>query len=237
MILGILSGMVVDGTERVRPKNRLVTALLVAAAVPLGSVAALRLVGFDGDWYTLIALSLTPYVACWGLVLGGLALVLRRWWTGAIALLLAVVLGVLVAPRAFASSVREMPGKTVRVMASNLYFGRADPRAVVDLVRSQRIDVLNLVELTPDAVAGLDQAGLGTLLPYRVLHAAGGASGSGILSRFPLKEVDLTGDSAAKQPGAQVDLGAGVVLEVVAVKQESMTSGPSPIASKICAPV
>jgi endonuclease/exonuclease/phosphatase family metal-dependent hydrolase len=208
--------MVVAEVDRVRPRNRLVTALLVAAVVPLAAIAALRLLGFDGDWYTLIALSLTPYVGVLGVLLGVLALALRRWWTGSVALVLALALVALVAPRAFASSVRDMHGKTLRVMSSNLYLGQADPRAVVDLVRSQRIDVLNLVELTPAAVTGLDRAGLAALLPYRVIHAAAGADGSGILSRFPLREVDLTGDSAAKQPGAEADLG-GVVVEIVAV--------------------
>jgi endonuclease/exonuclease/phosphatase (EEP) superfamily protein YafD len=185
--------------------------------VPLAALVALRLIGYDGDWYTLVALSLTPYVAAAGVVFGGLALALRRWWAGGIALVLAIVLAVLVLPRLSASDQRDVHGKTLRVLASNLLYGQADPKAVVDLVREQRIDVLNLVELTPRAVDGLTAAGLFQALPYRVLHPAPGAFGSGIVSRFPLKEVNLTGDSAAKQPGAQADLGDGVVAEIVAV--------------------
>ncbi|WP_284745033.1 endonuclease/exonuclease/phosphatase family protein [Amycolatopsis sp. RTGN1] len=209
--------MTVAEETRVRRKYPLVTALLVVPLVLLAALVALRLIGYDGDWYTLVALSLTPYVAAAGVLLGGLALALRRWWVGGTALVLAIVLAVLVLPRLSASDQREVHGKTLRVLASNLLYGQADPKAVVDLVREQRIDVLNLVELTPRAVDGLTAAGLFQALPYRVLHPAPGAFGSGIVSRFPLKEVNLTGDSAAKQPGAQADLGDGVVAEIVAV--------------------
>lgn len=215
--LGILGTMTVAEETRVRRKNPLVTALLVVPLVLLAGLAALRLIGYDGDWYTLVALSLTPFAAVAGLLLGGLALALRRWWVGGTALVLAVALAVLVVPRLSASDQREVHGKTLRVLASNLLYGQADPKAVVDLVREQRIDVLNLVEMTPRVVDGLTAAGLFQLLPYRVLHPAPGAFGSGIVSRFPLKEVNLTGDSAAKQPGAQADLGDGVVAEIVAV--------------------
>ncbi|WP_072475854.1 endonuclease/exonuclease/phosphatase family protein [Amycolatopsis australiensis] len=209
--------MTVAEQMRVRRKNPLVTALLVVPLVPLAALAALRLIGYDGDWYTLAALALTPFATAAGALLGVLALALRRWWIGGLALVLAVVLAVLVLPRLSASDQRDVHGKTLRVLASNLLYGQADPKAVVDLVREQRIDVLNLVEMTPRAVDGLTAAGLFQLLPYRVLHPAPGAFGSGIVSRFPLKEVNLTGDSAAKQPGAQADLGDGVVAEIVAV--------------------
>jgi endonuclease/exonuclease/phosphatase (EEP) superfamily protein YafD len=209
--------MVVAEETRSRRKNPLVTGLLVVPVVPLALLAGLRLIGFDGGWHTLIALSLTPYAAAAGLLLGGVALALRRWWTGGVALVLAVALAVLVVPRVAASEQREVHGKTLRVLASNLLYGQADPKAIVDLVREQRIDVLNLVEMTPRAVDGLTAAGLFETLPHRVLHPAPGAFGSGIVSRFPLQEVNLTGDSAAKQPGAEADLGDGVVVELVAV--------------------
>ncbi|ADJ50413.1 endonuclease/exonuclease/phosphatase [Amycolatopsis mediterranei S699] len=215
--LGILGSMVVVEQMRSRRKNPLVTGLLVVPVVPLALLAALRLLGFDGGWYTLVALALTPFAAAAGALAGGLALALRRWWIGGVALVLALALAVVVLPRASAGEQRAVQGKTLRVLASNLLYGRADPKAVVDLVREQRIDVLNLVEMTPSAVDGLTAAGLFDLLPYRVLHPAPGAFGSGIAARLPLKEVNLTGDSAAKQPGAEVDLGDGVVAEIVAV--------------------
>ncbi|MDT8910981.1 endonuclease/exonuclease/phosphatase family protein [Amycolatopsis sp. PS_44_ISF1] len=218
--------MAINDEVRVRrPRNRVVTGLLLLAGVPLALVTALRTVGYDGGWYTLVLLSLTPYAVVYGLVLGGLALGLRRRWTGGIALALAVLLAVFVIPRALAGEPPAATGKTLRVMSSNLYLGRADPQAVVRLVRDHRVDVLDLLEMTPAAVAGLDRAGLFTLLPNRVLHPDSGANGSGIVSRFPLTEENYAGDSAAKQPGALADLGDGVTVELVAAHPLSPDSG------------
>ena len=42
--------MTVAEETRIRRKNPLVTALLVVPVVPLAGVAALRLIGYDGDW-------------------------------------------------------------------------------------------------------------------------------------------------------------------------------------------
>jgi endonuclease/exonuclease/phosphatase family metal-dependent hydrolase len=74
-------------------------------------------------------------------------------------------------------------------MTANLYFGTADLRQVVRIVRDRRIDVLALEELTTGAVAGLERAGLRDLLPYAVTQPAVGAAGTGLWSRLPLTEV------------------------------------------------
>lgn len=224
--VGILKAMVIDDEVRVRrPRNRLVTGLLLLAGVPFALLTALRAVGYDGGWYTLALLSLTPYAVVYGVVLGGLALALRRWWTGGIALAMAVLLAVFVTPRVLADDQPAVAGQSLRVMSANLYLGRADPQAIVNLVRDNHVDVLNLLEMTPAALAGLTQAGLFALLPNRVLHPASGANGSGIVSRFPLTEENYTGDSAAKQPGALADLGGGTTVELVAVHPLSPDSG------------
>ncbi|MFI5613540.1 endonuclease/exonuclease/phosphatase family protein [Amycolatopsis sp. NPDC051903] len=207
--------------ERVRKPSRLVTGLLLVFGVPLLVITALRAIGFDGGWYTLVLLALTPYAVVYGALLGGVALVLRRWWTGGIALAMAVLLAVFVAPRVMPDAQPAVAGKSLRVMSANLYLGHADAGAVVRLVRENRVDVLNLVELTPAEVSALDAAGLFAQLPYRVVHAAPGADGSAIVSRFPLTEENYTGDSAAKQPGAEADLGGGAVVEIVAVHPQS----------------
>lgn len=49
------------------------------------------------------------------------------------------------------------------------------------------VDVLSLQELTPEAVAGLDEASLAALLPHRVFQPDARAAGSGVASRFPLR--------------------------------------------------
>ncbi|MBB4687813.1 endonuclease/exonuclease/phosphatase family protein [Amycolatopsis jiangsuensis] len=209
-----------------KPRNQVVTALLLFAGLPLLAVALLRTIGYDGGgWYLTALLSLAPYVAVYGALLGALALLLRRWWIGGFALAMVALLAVFVLPRVLADDQPEAHGATVRVMSANLYLGEADPVTVVRLVRENRVDVLNLLEMTPAAVSGLEKAGLFQELRYRVLHPASGASGSGIVSRFPLTEEDYAGDSAAKQPGAEADLGGGLKLEVVAVHPRSPDVG------------
>lgn len=217
--------MVINDQVRTRPRNRLVTGVLLLFGVPLLAIAALRTIGYDGGWYTLVLLALTPYAVVYGALLGGVSLVLRRWWTGGIALALAILLAVFVAPRVMADEQPAVSGKSLRVMSANLYLGRADAATVVKLVRDNRVDVLNLVEMTSAEVSALDKAGLFGLLPYRVLHAAPGADGSGIVSRYPLTEENYTGDSTAKQPSAEADLGGGTVVELVAVHPQSPDTG------------
>ena len=72
------------------------------------------------------------------------------------------------------------------VMTINAYIGRADPGAIVDLVRDQRVDLLAVQELTPDLRQRLHDAGLDQLLPACDALAGDGASGTGVWSRYPI---------------------------------------------------
>jgi endonuclease/exonuclease/phosphatase (EEP) superfamily protein YafD len=190
--------------------------LLVLLAITFLAVATLRLVKLDGNRLTVAAVALTPYALAGGAVLGLLALLVGRRGLGAVVLLVVVVLAAAVLPRAFARSRRHPAGTRVRVLSVNMYLGRGDARTVVDLVRDQLVDVLSLQELTPEAVAELDGAGLAEELPYREFQAASGASGSGLASRHPLQPRPLAGASSSAQPGALVTLPGGEQIEVVA---------------------
>jgi endonuclease/exonuclease/phosphatase family metal-dependent hydrolase len=53
------------------------------------------------------------------------------------------------------------------------------------------VDLLAVQEFTPAAARRLDAAGLATLLPYRVLYPVPGVEGSGIYSRYPLRDDGL----------------------------------------------
>ncbi|WP_340685377.1 endonuclease/exonuclease/phosphatase family protein [Amycolatopsis coloradensis] len=217
LLIGILDGMVIEERVRQGAGRKLVSGLLVAAVVPFAVLTALRLVGYDGNTYTIAALALTPYAGIATLVLGVLALGLRRWWTGVVALVLTCTIGSLVLPRAFANEQKALDGKHVRVLASNMLGGQADPDRIVGYVKEHQVDVLSLTEMTPEAITGLERAGLFQVLPYHVLHPAEWASGSGLVSRYPLTPLRLSGNSDYKQPSASVDLGDGVRIEVVAV--------------------
>ncbi len=56
----------------------------------------------------------------------------------------------------------------ITVMNANLYEGRGDAQDVVDAVRDEHVDILVLEEITPEALARLDAAGLTQLLPRRI---------------------------------------------------------------------
>ncbi|UQS27614.1 endonuclease/exonuclease/phosphatase family protein [Amycolatopsis thermalba] len=179
--------------------------------------AVMRLFGVDGGRLTASLIALTPYWIVCGLVLAALTLALRHWWIGGVVLVLALGLGGVVVPRAFSSAQPQVHGRTLHVMSSNMYYGEADPQTLVRLVRENQVDVLNLLELTPQGVTALEAAGLFELLPYRVLEPARRGAGSGLLSRYPVTQLSLAGPSIFAQPSARVDLGGGVSVEVVAV--------------------
>jgi len=77
---------------------------------------------------------------------------------------------------------------TVRLMQANIFFGQADAATLVRTVRDERVDVLTVIELTPDSVRRLAAAGLHDTLPYSFLDARPGGAGAGIFSRFPLSD-------------------------------------------------
>jgi endonuclease/exonuclease/phosphatase (EEP) superfamily protein YafD len=134
------------------------------------------------------AITFTPYVGLVSPLPLLVALVLRRWVVAALALVVVAAFAHALLPRALAGPqpvVRD--GVTVRMMTANLYLGQADPRAVVDLVRRGRVDVLALEELPPKALTRLDRAGLQRIMPYRRYEVGnGGASASGLFARRPI---------------------------------------------------
>ncbi|GAB3495061.1 endonuclease/exonuclease/phosphatase (EEP) superfamily protein YafD [Amycolatopsis cihanbeyliensis] len=180
-------------------------------------LAGFRVLGVDGGKHTASALALLPYAALAGFVLGGLALLLRRWWTGAVVLALAAGLLVSLLPRLTPAAQPVAAGPTLRVLAVNLYYGHADAERLVELVRAHEVDVLNLLELTPEAVPRLAEAGLFTPLPYRVLRPGRSGAGSGLVSRHPLRRLGLARPALLAQPSARVSLPGGRGVEVVAV--------------------
>jgi endonuclease/exonuclease/phosphatase family metal-dependent hydrolase len=90
-------------------------------------------------------------------------------------------------------------------MSANLFRGAADPDAVVALARRHDVDVLSLQELTPEALARLDAAGLQELLPGRAVGL-----GNGVLARAPVTLLEVAGP---KRLTAQV--GDGLRIEAV----------------------
>lgn len=73
----------------------------------------------------------------------------------------------------------------LRVLSSNLLYGRAAPAALVAMARDSA-DLIVMSELTSEAVDGFVKAGIQKDFPYSELRPREGASGLGVWSKFPL---------------------------------------------------
>jgi endonuclease/exonuclease/phosphatase (EEP) superfamily protein YafD len=75
---------------------------------------------------------------------------------------------------------------TVRVVSANLWYGRAEPTALLHLA-VQHADILAVQELTPKLADRISAAGIDKAFPYHALRAREGPAGVGIWSRYPLR--------------------------------------------------
>ncbi|GAA2672617.1 putative conserved protein YafD, endonuclease/exonuclease/phosphatase (EEP) superfamily [Actinosynnema pretiosum] len=197
--------------------GRTATFLLVLLAVVFLVPALTRLLGVDGPRQLVAATALTPLVTAAGVLIGLLALLLRRWPVALVVLVVSLVLVAAVAPRALSDPRPAGAGLPLRVMASNFLVGKADAVVVMREVVEREVDVLAMQELSPAMVRDLENAGLDEVLPHRVFQDEPGGSGSGIASRYPLTPADLAGPSAFRQASAVVSLPTGREVELVSV--------------------
>jgi endonuclease/exonuclease/phosphatase (EEP) superfamily protein YafD len=123
-------------------------------------------------------------------VVVALALLTRRYWAAAAAVLAVLVLAICVLPRWVGDS-RQVPdpgGPRLRVMSVNMRIGAADPAAIVARVRAGHVDLLALQEFTASAQDALQHAGLDDVLPNMATYPHDQALGSALYSRYPLIE-------------------------------------------------
>jgi endonuclease/exonuclease/phosphatase (EEP) superfamily protein YafD len=159
-----------------------------ALAAALAGWAGARLAGADrlrfAEAWAVPLLSFTPQVtagAC------ASALLLRGAGPAAVAAVSGAALAVAVGPRAVPCRQPPVAGPVLRVLTANLLVGRAMAEAVVELTCRKHADALFVQELTDDAEAGLRQAGLGDLLPYRVTQPVPYGTRGSIYARYPLR--------------------------------------------------
>jgi endonuclease/exonuclease/phosphatase (EEP) superfamily protein YafD len=174
--------------------------------------ALIRVIGVDAGYPVVPLMTYTLFVLPVAVLATAVALVLRQWPAAALAALATVALMAVIAPRAIGGP-DSMEGVPVRVMSANVLHGHANVAQLVDFARDRDADVLCVEEFTPEFAQGLDSAGIGRLLPHRVLSVQEGVSGSGIYSRYPLRRlpfgtISSTRAVAAVAPGMQVDLTA-----------------------------
>ena len=169
-----------------RPASWLALALLL----PWLAWAVVRTLGLERG-LIVPAMTFTPYVGLASPVPLVVALLLRRWVVAAVAAAVVLAFALALLPRAIAGPRPAVPGGVpMRVMAINLFLGAGDPRTVVALARSRRVDALALEEVPPAELARLERAGLRRVLPYRQYDpAGGGGSGSALFTRRPMRRL------------------------------------------------
>lgn len=199
--------------------------LVWIAVVPVACGAALRLTGWD-DWYPATQLiSFTPYLALGALVGVPLIALTRQWGATVVVALTAAALVACVLPRALGDSDPQAgaTGPDLRVATANLFVGAVDPNELVRLVREQRIDLLAVQEMADDWLARADAAGLGEVFRYRYIAPPGQRDGSGLFSRYELRNGDtrVLADSWFRQAHADLVLPGGVTVAVESVHAAS----------------
>ncbi|GHE65690.1 membrane protein [Streptomyces spiralis] len=190
-----------EGLRGGRARARAWCAGLLFAGVSV--VVGCRLADSDGVTPVPQLLAFLP----WLLVPTGLGLafaLLGRWWFGTVWGV--VVLGLLawfIEPYGRVAEPSGAPVAHVRVLTSNVEFGRAAP-ALVPVIRRERPDIV-FVEECDYACQDLLRQDVGGDYPYRRAVAAAGSKGSIILSRYALKGTDGVRGQMG-MPGALADV-------------------------------
>jgi endonuclease/exonuclease/phosphatase family metal-dependent hydrolase len=159
-------------------------------AVAVGGVLTLaRWLGYDGGvWPLVLVPALTPYLVVVALVPVVACLIARRWLAASVAVALLAALVGFVAPRGFGAP-DPARGPALRVLAANMKESAADPRSVVDIVRTAQVDVLAVSEVRRNELTGMARAGLTDLLPYSVANPGESTTGgTALYSRYPLTD-------------------------------------------------
>ncbi|GAA3553537.1 endonuclease/exonuclease/phosphatase family protein [Nonomuraea rosea] len=185
--------------------------------VPFAGWAVVRLSGFEPDWPWVPMVAYTPY-AGFGAVLGVLlAVLLKRWAAGTVALVSVLALVPALLPRALTDGNPDAGGPVLRVLAANLLVGRAGTTELMALVTKLRPDVLTLQEFTPDAEERLVEAGLSKVLPYAVSRPLPGVGGSAVYARHPLTAGETINIGGFGQARAWLKHPGGARVEIVSV--------------------
>ena len=209
-----------DDDESPRRRRGFVTFLLILFTLAFLAYGVARVLSVDDlvDNAALVAaMAFTPYVVAGCVVLLVVTFFLRRRLLALVVLVMTLALSALLGPRFLSEEQPQVDGPRLRVMAANLHLGRADARAIVNLVRRQQVDVLTMPELTPAEVSALDSAGLAEALPYRIFDDRPGGDGAGIAAKVPLRKIILMPETILAQPSVVVDLPGRDDVELTAV--------------------
>jgi endonuclease/exonuclease/phosphatase (EEP) superfamily protein YafD len=189
-----------------------------AVAGTLAGWAVARLAGADrlrfAEPWTVPLLSFTPQVTA-GAWAG--ALLLRGTGPATAAAAAGAALTAMVGPRALPCRQPPAAGPVLRVLTANLLAGRAVAEAVAELACRTQADVLFVQELTGDAAAGLQRAGLGDLLPHQVAQPVPHGARGSIYARYPLRGGPPAAQPSAVRCTAWLDLPSGQFVQLACI--------------------
>ena len=173
--------------------------VLAALLVPAVGLTVLRLL--EPELGVLVRLtSFTPvalplYIVAFAMVLGKLVFPATesvRAWT---AVMVVVLVGAglhawWISPQFMGSRPDAGKGEPkLQVMTANLLRGAADPSIVVETASLERVDILVLQEVTPEALRELEEFGLSEAFPYRAGVPQDGVEGTMAFSTYRIRAV------------------------------------------------
>lgn len=201
-----------------RPRRRWVTVWTIAAAVGAVGAAILPHLDIRGVAAIPVVQALVPLGAVALLLLAVASLAVRAWIAALILFAGATLAGAPALTPLQAGPFCESD-RPLTVLSFNAKLSAADPAELADLVRVTSPDVVILLETDERLIAALRGGGdLAGELPYRTREVgAGAATGSVILSAYPLsREEDVPG-SEFDQVSAVAALPGGGEIRVAAV--------------------
>lgn len=183
--------------------------------MPWFTLASLRVFSLDRFWPLVTLVSFSPLYLVAALIPLAVALLLRAKFVAVGVTVMAVVLALLVLPRAVGQEQPEARGQAVTLMTANLLAGSSATDGIERIVEQNDVDVLAMQEVDAEAWEILKERGLTKQLPYVINDVREGVAGSVLMSRWPLKERDFGRDpSLSPWPEAVVPR-AGLVVRSV----------------------
>jgi endonuclease/exonuclease/phosphatase (EEP) superfamily protein YafD len=190
----------------------------IAIAAPWVVWALVRTLGFELPYPFVALLAFTPYAALSSPLPVIAGLLLRRWAIAGVAGVAVLAFAVALAPRAAGGPAPEANGPRLTVLTSNLFLGRGDARGLLRVAREHDVDVLAVQELRPPLMRRLDRVGALEQFPGRAVDPRAGASGSGVLSRVPVRVTDTTPDRKGHaQPEVEITVAGAPPVRIKSV--------------------
>lgn len=140
---------------------RWVAGLVACGLVP---ITLCRMFGIEYDALALI-IAFMPWFWPLALVAVIFGLLSRSWLALGLACCLLLLQTAWLVPLFTGSRAPLASGTPLTIMSSNLLHGKANTDEIIALIKSSNVDLLAMQEVTPDAVARLDAAGIRKLLP------------------------------------------------------------------------